>query len=381
MKHNKSQIFGKNFLALVLASALSCTLLGAKEVKVGVIMPMSGPIGGFGQSAMEGLEVMNEMAPKLKNGDTVKLVLIDNKSDKIESANAATKLVSSDKVSAIIGALTSNNTMAMTKIAESGKVPVVAPVATNILVTKRKDYVSRVCFSDAFQGEVAANFAINELKQKEAILVTDVKLDYSIGISKVFKRAYKKMGGKVLKTVRINSGDKDFKAMLSSIKSMKPKFIFIPIYSTEAGLIAKQAKQLGITAKFLGTDGMTADNVFFEVGGDAVEGFYGTDLYSPNAPKTTALAQEYEKVYKAKYNKDVHPFGVLSADSYNVIVVAMNKCEDPTDSVCVNKNIRATKNFEGASGVISLENGNAVRSAVINQIKNGKKSYLTTVNP
>ena len=371
----------KKILSIAVATALTCGVAMAKEVKVGVIMPMSGPIGGFGQSAMEGLELMNEMAPKLKNGDSVKLVLVDNKSDKIESANAATKLVSSDKVAAIVGALTSNNTMAMTKIAEAGKVPVVAPVATNILVTKRKDFVSRVCFSDAFQGQVAANFAINELKEKEAILITDVKLDYSIGISKVFKKEYKKLGGKIVKNVRINSGDKDFKAMLSSIKSLKPKLIFFPIYSAEAGLIAKQAKQLGINAKFLGTDGMTADNVFFEVGGDAVEGFYGTDLYSPDAPKTTALAQEYEKAYKAKFNKDVHPFGVLAADSYNVIINAMNQCEDPANTVCVNEKIRATKNYEGASGVISLSNGDAVRSAVINQIKNGKKSYLTTVNP
>jgi branched-chain amino acid transport system substrate-binding protein len=179
----------KNFLKLILVSFIcSSSLLLAKEVKIGVIMPMSGPIGGFGQSAVEGLNLMHELTPKLKNGDDIKLLLIDNKSDKIESANAASKLISYEKVTAIIGALTSTNTMAMTKIAEEAKTPVVAPVATNILVTKRKDYVSRVCFSDAFQGEVAAKFAINDLKLKKAVLITDVKLDYSIGISKVFKK-------------------------------------------------------------------------------------------------------------------------------------------------------------------------------------------------
>lgn len=369
------------FLGLAVASTLACTTLLAKEVKIGVIMPMSGPIGGFGQSAVEGLELMNKLTPKLKNGDNIKLVLVDNKSDKIESANAASKLISSDKVTAIIGALTSTNTMAMTKIAENAKTPVVAPVATNILVTKRKDYVSRVCFSDAFQGQVAANFAINELKLKKAVLITDVKLDYSIGISKVFKKAYKKLGGDIIQTARINSGDSDFKAMLSNIKALNPELIFFPIYSAEAGLIAKQAKQLGITAKFLGTDGMTADNVFFEAGGDAVEGFYGTDLYSSDAPKSTELSKKYEMAYKKELNKEVHPFGVLTADAYNVIVEAMNKCEDPQDKNCVNKNIRLTKDFQGASGVITLENGDAVRSAVINEIVNGNKKYLTIVNP
>lgn len=368
-------------IGLTIASILSCGYVFAKEVKIGVIMPMSGPIGGFGQSAVEGLNLMHKLTPKLNNGDDIKLILVDNKSDKIESANAASKLISSDKVTAIIGALTSTNTMAMTKIAEEAKTPVVAPVATNILVTKRKDFVSRVCFSDAFQGEVAANFAVNNLKFKKAVLITDVKLDYSIGISKVFKKAYKKLGGEIIQTARINSGDTDFKAMLSNIKALNPELIFFPIYSAEAGLIAKQAQQLGITAKFLGTDGMTADNVFFEAGGDAVEGFYATDLYSPDAPKSTELSKKYEKAYHDELKKDVHPFGVLTADSYNVIVEAMNKCENPEDKVCVNKNIRDTKNFQGASGVITLEDGDAVRSAVINQVVQGSKKYLTTVNP
>lgn len=371
----------KKLMSIALASALTCTFAVSKEVKIGVIMPMSGPIGGFGQSAMEGLELMNKLAPKLNNGDDIKLVLVDNKSDKIESANGASKLISSDKVTAIIGALTSTNTMAMTKLAEEAKVPVVAPVATNILVTKRKDFVSRVCFSDAFQGEVAANFAINNLKLKKAVLITDVKNDYSIGISKIFKKMYPNLGGEIVQEAKINAGDTDFKAMLSNIKALNPELIFFPIYSAEAGLIAKQAKQLGITAKFLGTDGMTADDVFFKAGGDAVEGFYATDLYSASAPKTTELAKTYEKAYKDELKKDVHPFGVLAADSYNVIVAAMNACEDATDSVCVNKNIRATKNFAGASGVITLQDGDAVRSAVINQIKNGTKEYLTTIEP
>jgi len=372
----------KNFLRLLIASLLcSSSLLLAKEVKIGVIMPMSGPIGGFGQSAVEGLNLMHKLNPKLDNGDDIKLILIDNKSDKIESANAASKLISYEKVTAIIGALTSTNTMAMTKIAEVAKTPVVAPVATNILVTKRKNYVSRVCFSDAFQGEVAAKFAINELKLKKAVLITDVKLDYSIGISKVFKKVYKKMGGKIIQVAKINSGDSDFKAMLSNIKALNPEFIFFPIYSAEAGLIAKQAKQLGIKAKFLGTDGMTADKVFFDAGGDAVEGFYATDLYSPEVPKTTALSKKFDDAYKAELKKEIHTFGILTADSYNVIINAMNKCVDPTNKECVNNNIRATKNFEAASGIITLKNGDAVRSAVVNQIVNGSKKYITTVNP
>ena len=144
------------FLAILSVGVLFSSVY-AKEVKIGVVMPMSGPIGAYGQSAYKGVELANEMEPTLKDGSKIKLILLDNKSDKIESANAMQKLVSSDKVSAVIGALTSTNTMAITKIAGQNRTPMVAPVATNILVTKNRKYANRVCFSDAFQGEVAAN--------------------------------------------------------------------------------------------------------------------------------------------------------------------------------------------------------------------------------
>lgn len=372
----------KRLFTVALSILAVCVVSYAKEVKIGVVLPMSGPIGGFGQSANKGVVLAHELQPKLKNGDTIKVILLDNKSDKIESANSMQKLVSSDSVAAVIGALTSTNTMAITKIAGQNRTPLVAPVATNILVTKNRKYANRVCFSDAFQGEVAANFIKNELKKTNVVLITDVKQDYSIGISKVFKRKFKKLGGKVLKQVKVTSGNTDFKAAISSIKSLNPELVFFPIYSAEAALIAKQAKQLGLNVPFVGTDGMTADKVFFETGGDAVEGFYNTDLFSADAPKTTDASKVFEKAYMKKYNESVHPFAALSADAYNMIVNAMNQCSDPSDGVCINDKIKSTKGFAGVSGVITIEeNGDATRSAVINQVKDGKLIYKTTVNP
>lgn len=372
----------KKIASIVAAGLLTASALSAKEVKIGVVLPMSGPVGGYGQYAEEGIRVAHDITPKLKNGDTVKIVLLDNKSEKIESANAASKLVTSEKVSALIGAMISTNTMAMTKIAEDAKIPMVAPAATNPLVTKRRNFTSRVCFNDNFQGTVAANFAFKDLGIKEVVVVTDVKNDYSIGISKVFRRTFKKLGGKITKVVKINQGDTDFKAMLSNVKAMKPKLIFAPLYSTEIALIAKQAKQLGINSKFLGTDGMTTDKIFFEAGKGATEGFYATNLFSADAPKTTESSKVFDKEFRKVFNKVPSTFAFLGADTYNVIVNAMNKCQNPADSVCVNKNIRATKDFQGVSGVISIDSkGDAVRSAVIETIKNNKVSYLKTVNP
>lgn len=363
---------------LLSASALAAI---AKEVKVGVIMPMSGPIGGFGQSAYKGLELMNELDHKLKNGDTVKLVLIDNKSDKIESANAMEKLVASDKVTAVVGALTSTNTLAITKQADSTKTAVVAPVATLPRVTKNRDYVSRVCFIDDFQGIVGANHLYKNLKAKNVALIIDSKQDYSIGLSKAFEKQFKSLGGKIAKKVVITGGDKDFKAQVSAIKAAKVDAIYMPIYSNEAALFVVQAHQLGLKVPMVGGDGVVADDVFFKVAKGAANGVMVSNYYDPTA-KQTARGEEFAKAYDKKYGEEVHMFAAMAADAYNVIIAAMNQCKDPADKTCVNTKIRATKDFEGVSGVINIDDqGNAVRSAVIQEVKGGKLTYLSTVNP
>ncbi len=361
--------------------ALVVVPLCAGEVKIGVIMPMSGAIGGFGQSANKGIELMHELAPKLKNGDDIKLILVDNKSDKIESANAMDKLVSSDGVTAVLGALTSGNTLAITKKADESKTPVVAPVATNVRVTKGREYVSRVCFIDDFQGVVAANYAFKEMGKKNAAVIIDSKNDYSIGLAKAFEKQYKALGGTIVTKALITGGDKDFKAQLSAIKGSNADFIYMPLYSNEAGLIALQAAQLGLALPVIGGDGIVADQVFFDVGKDTINGYMATNYYSAEA-KQTPEGEAFMSAYEKKYSEKVHVFAAMSADAYNVIVDAMNKCEDPKDKVCVNKNIRATKDFSGVTGVISIdEEGNAIRSAVIEEVQNGATKYKATVNP
>lgn len=370
------------FKATLASVALSVSLLANQqaEVKIGVIMPLSGPLSGFGQSAILGANLMNELAPKLQNGTPIKIIIIDNKSDKIESANAMQKLVASEKVDAVIGALTSTNTLAITKIADDTKTPVVAPVATNDRVTRGRKYVSRVCFADSFQGVIGANLAFNELKARKAAILFDSGSDYSIGLAKVFEARFAELGGKIEVKAQAPAGTKDFRAQLSSIKAKDVDVIYIPVYSNEAALIASQARQLEIKSAFVGSDGLAADKVFFEVGKEATNGFMSTDYYSPDA-KQTAKGEAFMAAYKKKYETQVHAFAAMTADAYNVIVNAMNQCANPKDKVCVNEKIRATKDFEGVTGTITLKNGDAIRSAVINEARDGQMVYKTTVNP
>lgn len=370
----------KKILSFVLASSIACSFTMAKEIKVGAVMPMTGPIAAYGQAAYLGVELANKLQNKLKNGDTVKVVLLDNKGDKVDTATATTRLISSDKVVAILGALTSSNTAQIISIAEKKQVPVIASVATNDKLTAKRNYANRVCFTDSFQGEVVAKYA-QDSGFKSAVVIVDQAQVYSLGLAKAFQRKFKENGGKILKKIKITSGDKDFKAVVSQIKKLNPDFLFIPTYHPEASMIARQAKQLGLHKPMFSGDGV-ANQTFIDLGGDSVEGYMYTDFFDyTNPPSQTS--KDFVEFHKKETGKaEVNSFTALAADTYNILLSAINKCANPSDSVCINSELKKTKDFDGVSGTISLDkNGDAKRSAVIKEIKNAKAHFKATVNP
>lgn len=377
----KRRVFYTTIAAVCVPSALAAANVMADEVKIGVVLPLSGALSGYGQPSQKGVTLINGMEPTLANGDTVKLIIIDDKSDKVEAANAMQRLVSSDKVDAVIGEVTSTNTLAMTKMAEDTKTPLISPTATNDRVTRNREYVSRVCFSDSFQGVVGANLASRDLKAKKAAIMFDSSNDYSVGLARAFRNQFVKNGGTIAVEVQAPGGSKDFKAQLSTVKSHNVDMIYMPIYYTEGALIAVQAKQLGLKVPVVGGDGLAADPIFFKLGQDAVEGYMTTDYYSPNAKEQTPDGEKFIQAWTAKYNEPTHTWGAMTADAYKMIVAAMNKCSDPHDRVCVNKNLRATTNFTGITGTLTLKGGDAIRPAVINEVKNGQLAFKTVVNP
>lgn len=377
----KRRVFNTTIAAVCVSSALATANVMADEVKIGVVLPLSGALSGYGQPSQKGVDLINAMEPKLANGDTVKLVIIDDKSDKVEAANAMQRLVSSDKVDAVIGEVTSTNTLAMTKMAEDTKTPLISPTATNDRVTRNREYVSRVCFSDSFQGVVGANLASRDLKAQKAAIMFDSSNDYSVGLARAFRNQFVKNGGTIAVEVQAPGGSKDFKAQLSTVKSHNVDMIYMPIYYTEGALIAVQAKQLGLKVPVVGGDGLAADPIFFKLGQDAVEGYMTTDYYSPNAKQQTPDGEKFIQAWTAKYNEPTHTWGAMTADAYKMIVAAMNQCSDPHDRVCVNKNLRATTNFTGITGTLTLKGGDAIRPAVINEVKNGQLAFKTVVNP
>jgi len=365
---------------IILFSVLLFTVwsFAADTIKIGGFLPMTGAVAAYGQDANNGIAIAMEMSPTVL-GKKVEFVVADTKSDKIEAANAMSRLIEKEKVIAVIGEMISGDTMAGGPIAEKAKIPVVSPTATNPLVTQDKKYVFRVCFIDPVQGDIAAKYAFNTLKARKAALIVDKSQDYCVGLAKFFKDAFTKLGGKIVAETFCVTEDKDFSAQLSTIKPAGPDVIYAPNYYSPVALFTKQARELGVKAPVLAGDGAQADELI-QIGGKEVEGVAFTGHFHKKAA-TTKLAKEWIPRFEKKFKAEPNAFHALGADAYFVLIDAITRAKS-TKGEAIRAALATTKNFGAISGKLSIgEDGNAVKPMVINVVKGGKFEYLATVNP
>jgi len=373
---------GLRMVASVLALSAMLGLHGvcvAQDViNLGAYLPMTGSVASYGEMEWAGLQIAMEMEPEVL-GKKIDIKLVDTKSDRIEAANAVTLLLEKEKVVGLLGDAISGNTMAGNPISEVARIVSVSPTATSPLVTQGKKYAFRACFIDPFQGEVAARFAHNDLKAQTAAVIIDIAQDYCVGLGNFFVKEFVKLGGKIVSTTYIQTGDQDFSAQLSAIQATKPDIIYAPNYYTEDALMAKQARDLGIQQPILTGDGAQAD-ALIKIGGAAVENMYFTGHFHKQAA-TTERAKEFIKRFEERHKKEADAFASLGADAYFLLVDAIRRANS-TEGPKVREAMVATKDFKGVSGNISMdESGNPTKSMVINRVEGGKFVYVTTVNP
>jgi branched-chain amino acid transport system substrate-binding protein len=367
---------------LLVLSALLMTLFtpawGTDPVVIGAYLSMTGNVAAFGQMGWDGISIARKMEPEVL-GRPVEVMLEDTKSDKVESANAVSRLIEKDHVVAIIGEMTSGNTLAGEDYAERRKIPMVSPTATNPLVTQGRHYVFRVCFTDPDQGRVAAKFALGRLKAKTAALILDMAQDYSVGLAAFFKRAFIQGGGRIVSTTMFKSGDRDFTPQLSAIKEAKPDIIYAPIYYTECALLAKQARDMGITTRIVAGDGVQAPELI-ELGGRAVEGIYFTTHFHRDMV-TSELGKKWLELFTKEVGKEPDAFTAMGADAYFILIDAIKRAGS-SDPQKIRDALVHTKNFQGVTGSITMKpNGDPIKAMVVNKVKNGKFVYVTTINP
>jgi branched-chain amino acid transport system substrate-binding protein len=354
------------------------------DVLVGHVASLTGSEATFGDSTDKAVRLAIDEANS-KGGVKGKKLAVktyDNQGKPEESAVAATRLVVEDRVSVLLGEVASTRSLAMAPIADSNKVPMISPSSTNPKVTKVGDrtrpYVFRVCFIDPFQGTVMAKFARDQLKVAKVAVLRDVGNDYSVGLADFFLSKFKELGGAVVDDQSYKAGDQDFKAQLTAIKARAPEAIYVPGYYTDVGLIARQARELGIRVPLMGGDGWDSAQLY-EIGGKALEGCYFSNHYSPEDP--SPRIQEFVKKYKARYGVVPDSLAAQGYDAAQIAVDAMSRAKELTGEA-IRDALAATKDFPGVTGVITIDaDHNAVKPAVVLEIKNGAGHYVATIPP
>ena len=359
----------------------------ANKIKIGLLNEMTGGNATFGTSSANGAKMafkeINAKGGVL--GKQIEAVIADNKSEPSESANAMTKLATQDGVVAVTGVFASSNAIAASSVAEATKTPFLAVGATNPKVTvdeksqKVKEYTFRVCFIDPFQGTVGANFVLNTLKLKKAAIMVDNSSDYSKGLAAFFKEAFVKGGGSILLEEAYLQKDQDFKAVLTKLKALNAEVIYVPGYYEEVGKIVKQARELGITAPIIGGDGWDSPKLV-EIGtAAALNNTYFTNHYSvdDNSPASKAFVDAYKK----EYGQNPDALAVLGYDAAKLLIDAIGRANS-TDKTKILAAIAATKDYPAITGATTLNaTHDAVKSAVIIEMKDGKQVFNATVKP
>ena len=357
------------------------------EIKIGLNLELSGAVASYGSGISKGAKLAIDEINKAGGIDGKKIVPveIDNKSDAAEATSAAIKLATQEKVVAQVGSATSGNTVAAVQIANKYKMPVIGPSATSETVTvsekgELNEFAFRTCFIDPFQGQIAANFALDTLKAKNVAIFADSASDYAKGLAKSFKETVESNGGKVVAEESYVAKDTDFKSTLTRLKSKKPDFIYIPGYYEEVGLIIKQARAAGIDVPLMGGDGWDSPKMVELAGKDALNKTYFTNHYSAEDPDEKI--QKFVAAFKAA-NSDQAPdaFNALGYDTVYWLKDAIERAGS-TDGEKIKDALADTKDLSLVTGNFSVdEKHNPVKTATVLEFKDGKQVFNSKVNP
>ena len=353
------------------------------EIKIGANFEMTGNVANYGAATLDGLKLaikeVNDAGGV--NGKKITIVDADNKSEASEAVNAATKLISDDKVKVIVGPAVTANVIAESQVATDNKVPVIAPDATSPDVTVEngqvKPYIFRSCFIDPQQGSVMSKFATENLKAKTAVIYVDNSTDYSKSLGKVFKEKFEAAGGKVLDQQAFVAKDTDFKATLTTLKAANADVIFVPAYYEEVGKIVKQARELGITCPILGTDGWDDPKVADIAGADALNNTYFSTHYSDKDESVKGFVDAFTQ----EYGHAPNVFAALGYDAGKMLVDAIKRAGSD-DPEAIRKALEETKDLKVGTGTITMDkNHNPIKQAVILENKGGDRVMVAKIMP
>lgn len=370
----------KRMLALLLVLMLTMPAFAmaesAEPIRIGIFEPLTGSKAAGGQMEYEGIQVAHALMPEVL-GRPIELVPVDNKSDDVEAATAASRLVEAEKVDVVLGSWGSSLAIAGGPSFEAAQVPAIGTSCTNPMVTLGNEYYFRVCYLDDFQGTILADYAKKTLEAETAAIICDISNVYAIGLKKYFEESFGKEN--IVAEAYFNTGDQEFSSQITTVMAMNPDVIFMPSDFTEPGLIMKQARELGYEdILFLGADTWETEAII-EIGGEAVEACRFTTFFDADAEPSEESAkflEKYDEMFGGK------PKGAVTALGYDAYMAAVKAIEaaGTTDGPAVKDALMALT-FEGVTGKISFdENGDAVKNqAIIKTVEDGAFKYVATV--
>jgi branched-chain amino acid transport system substrate-binding protein len=375
---------------ILLSAAVACerrpsggTESATGDILVGMYGSLTGDGASFGLSSKDGTEMaVDEVnnAGGLLGGRRIQLLIEDDQSRPEDAASAVTKLITQDRVVAVLGEVASRRSLAAAPVAQRYQVPMISPASTNERVTEVGDYIFRVCFIDPFQGEVLAKFAVNDLKAKRAAVLKDIQQDYSVGLTESVERNFKALGGEILPVVSYSSGDGDFRAILTQVRSQKPDVVFVTGYYPEAAIIARQARELGMNMPLLGGDGWIGDAL--KNGREALNNSFISDHYHAENPDP--VVQKFVQAYRARFNRAPDAMAALAYDAVMLLADSITRAGS-TEGPRLRDAI-ASADVPGVTGRLKMNaQRNVDKPAVIEEVtfKDGEVRlvYRTTIAP
>lgn len=352
--------------------------VGTDTIVIGEVGPITGEAAIYGTSTFKGAQLALEEFGTV-NGKNVVIKQYDDQANPTESINAYNRLVDKDKVTAILGGVTSGGSSAIALASTENNTPMVTPTSTLDSITGLGTNVFRACFNDSYQGEVMAKYAVEKLGVKTAGVIYNNSSDYSTGLATAFIETFEELGGEIVANEAYSDSDVNFKVQLSKIDSANPDVIFAPDYYEKIALLSKQIRDMGMDGIILGGDGW--DGVLELVNDKEIL----NNTYICNAFSTDDSSDSVQKFitsYETKYNEKPNGFAASGYDGMLVLLNALEKA-DSEGNLTNEGIIEALKqtDVEGVNGKITLnENRDAIKGAVILSYVDGKEVLVDKIS-
>ncbi len=351
-----------------------------KTIKIGVIGPMSGPEKALGLDSMEGLQTALLMHPYLHNGDALELVVEDDKNKPERTVKDFRKLVTEDKVSAIILLSASASALAVNSIADNYHIPVLVLLATHPGISKDTKFVSQLCFDNIFQGKVAALFVRDELLIERAAVFINPDSSYSSSLADEFMRKFRSIEGQIVDVIPVTAHTVDFEKIVSLLRDQDIQLLYLPVTAGDVVNIARALKKIDWKPKVMGSDGLLT-NVLdrYPESVHLLNGFFTIELYSKMDEKSS-YAEKVLKFFRSHYKTRDSIYPAAGFEGTTLLMDVMNRCKNPAENECINTQLHNTTNFEGLMGKITIRaNGKVQRPLIVNRIRENRLKLVVKV--